>query len=193
MRAVVLGEVPWSLRVVDDWPEPSAGSGQVVVRVRGVGICGSDLALLSGHWRPPSLPWVPGHEAFGEIVERRPRRRPRPGRAAGDHRAELPVPRLPGVPVRAHLGLPATGVSLGFNAPGMLAERIAVPAEFAWPVPAAGATRTRCAPEPLTVALAAIRRSGIAAVGLPGAWSSGPARRAPALRRPWSPAGSRRT
>ena len=68
MRAVVLGETPWSLRVADGWPEPEPGSGQVVVRVRGVGICGSDLALVSGRRRPPAYPWVPGHEAFGEIV-----------------------------------------------------------------------------------------------------------------------------
>ena len=68
MRAVVLGNSPWSLEVVDGWPEPRAGSGQVVVRVLGVGICGSDLELLSGHRRPPAAPWVPGHEAFGEVV-----------------------------------------------------------------------------------------------------------------------------
>ncbi|MGC1567863.1 MAG: alcohol dehydrogenase catalytic domain-containing protein, partial [Trebonia sp.] len=68
MRAVVHDGRPWSLRVADDWPEPSAGSGQVVVRVLGVGICGSDLALLSGARRAPGYPWVPGHEAFGEVV-----------------------------------------------------------------------------------------------------------------------------
>ena len=64
----MLGSSPWSLRVTDDWPEPVAGSGQVIVRVGGVGICGSDLALLSGTRRAPRYPWVPGHEAFGEVV-----------------------------------------------------------------------------------------------------------------------------
>ena len=72
MRAAVLGENPWSLRIADDWPEPRPGSGQVIVRVLGVGVCGSDLALLSGHRRPPGLPWVPGHEAFGTIIEAGP-------------------------------------------------------------------------------------------------------------------------
>lgn len=68
VRAVVLGAAPWALRVADGRPEPAVGSGQVVVRVLGVGICGSDLALVSGARRPPCVPWVPGHEAFGEIV-----------------------------------------------------------------------------------------------------------------------------
>ena len=68
MRAVVLGDTPWSLRVADGWPEPELGSGQVMVRVRGVGICGSDLALISHARRAPAYPWVLGHEAFGEIV-----------------------------------------------------------------------------------------------------------------------------
>jgi hypothetical protein len=38
LRAVVLGDTPWSLRVADGWPEPELGSGQVMVRVGGVGI-----------------------------------------------------------------------------------------------------------------------------------------------------------
>ncbi len=68
VRAVVLGDTPWSLRVADGWPEPELGSGQVMVRVGGVGICGSDLALISHARRAPAYPWLLGHEAFGEIV-----------------------------------------------------------------------------------------------------------------------------
>jgi len=68
LRAVVLGDTPWSLRVADGWPEPGLGSGQLMVRVHGVGICGSDLALISHARRAPAYPWVLGHEAFGEVV-----------------------------------------------------------------------------------------------------------------------------
>ena len=39
-----------------------------VERVRGVGICGSDLSLISGARRAPAYPWIPGHAATGEIV-----------------------------------------------------------------------------------------------------------------------------
>lgn len=52
-------------------------------------------------------------------------------------------------------------VSIGFNAPGVLAERIAVPAEFAWPVPAGWTDADAVCAEPFTVARAAIRRSGV--------------------------------
>ena len=68
MRAVVLDAEPRTLRVVSDWPEPEPGPGEVLVRVRGVGICGSDLALHAGRRQPPSFPWVVGHETFGEIA-----------------------------------------------------------------------------------------------------------------------------
>jgi threonine dehydrogenase-like Zn-dependent dehydrogenase len=52
-------------------------------------------------------------------------------------------------------------VSLGYNAPGVLAERIAVPSEFGWAVPAGWADEDAVCAEPLTVALAAMRRAGV--------------------------------
>jgi 2-desacetyl-2-hydroxyethyl bacteriochlorophyllide A dehydrogenase len=160
VRAVVLEEFPGPLRVVDDWPEPQPGSGQVVVQVRGVGICGSDLALLGGHRPPPALPWVPGHESTGEIVAAGP--------GAGTGRIGQRVIIEPNF---ACLSCPACRagrssacphrVSIGFSAPGVLAERIAVPAEFAWPVPARWSDADAVCAEPFTVACAAIRRSGV--------------------------------
>jgi 2-desacetyl-2-hydroxyethyl bacteriochlorophyllide A dehydrogenase len=160
LRAALLAEDPWSLRVVDDWPEPQADSGQVVVAVRGVGVCGSDLALLSGHWRPPYRPWIPGHEAFGEIVAA--------GRGVGPERIGQRVAIEPNIPCSAcpacRSGLTSACPdrrSLGFSAPGTLAEKIAVPAEFAWEVPSDWSDEDAVCTEPLTVALAAIRRSGV--------------------------------
>jgi threonine dehydrogenase-like Zn-dependent dehydrogenase len=121
LRAVVLGDTPWSLRVADGWPEPELGSGQVMVRVQGVGICGSDLGLISGARRVPAHPWVLGHEAFGEVV------------AAGDGVAASRVgQRVVIEPNYPCLDCPAcrTGrtsmcpnrVLVGFTAPGLLAE-----------------------------------------------------------------------
>jgi threonine dehydrogenase-like Zn-dependent dehydrogenase len=158
VRAVVLGQSPWSLSVTEDWPEPSAGSGQVLVRVLGVGICGSDLALLSGERRLPSVPWVPGHEAFGEVV------------ATGEGveigrigqrvviEPNYPCSRCPACRA-GRTSMCPDRVAVGFSAPGMLAEVVAVPAAFAWPVPAHWADTDAVCAEPLTVALAAIERS----------------------------------
>lgn len=51
-------------------------------------------------------------------------------------------------------------VIVGFTAPGTLASLVAVPAPFAWPVPRDWADTDAVCVEPLTVAVAAIRRSG---------------------------------
>src|ERR687886_2993036 len=50
---------------------PAAGPGEVLVRVRAVGICGSDLEMVTGTRDPDyrRYPIVPGHEWAGEIVE----------------------------------------------------------------------------------------------------------------------------
>jgi threonine dehydrogenase-like Zn-dependent dehydrogenase len=159
LRAVALGSNPWSLRVTDDWPEPSAGSGQVVVRVLGVGICGSDLALLSGQRRAPAYPWVPGHEAFGEVTAT--------GDGVDPARVGERVAIEPNYPCMrcaacrsGRTSMCPDRVVVGFTASGTLASLVAVPARFAWPVPAGWADTDAVCAEPLTVALAAIRRSG---------------------------------
>lgn len=164
MRAAVLGTEPWSLRVADGWPDPSPEPGQLVVRVRGVGICGSDLALLSGARRPPARPWVPGHEAFGEVIA-----------TAADVDQARVGQRVVIEPNYPCLSCPAcrSGFTsrcpnraiVGFTAPGVLAEHIAVPARFAWPVPGAWSDADAVCAEPFAVALAAVRRSGISPGG----------------------------
>ena len=160
MRAVVLGDTPWSLRVADGWPEPELGSGQVMVRVRGVGICGSDLALISHARRAPAYPWVLGHEAFGEIVAAGP--------GADASRVGQRVVIEPNYPClrcpACRSGLTSMcpdRVLVGFTAPGLLAEYAAVPSAYAWPVPGRWSDGDAVCAEPLTVALAAIRRSGM--------------------------------
>jgi L-iditol 2-dehydrogenase len=69
MRALVLpapGE--FEIREV---PVPQPGPQEVLCRIRGVAICGSDPELvhggLAGYW-PPSYPFIPGHEWAGEVV-----------------------------------------------------------------------------------------------------------------------------
>lgn len=69
MRAAVLRD--WNRLEVEEVPTPQFGAGEVLVRVRACGICGTDLKLVSGgfagRW-PPSLPFIIGHEWAGEVI-----------------------------------------------------------------------------------------------------------------------------
>jgi 2-desacetyl-2-hydroxyethyl bacteriochlorophyllide A dehydrogenase len=162
VRAAVLEHMEGKLRIIDDWPEPTAGPGEVIVQVRGVGICGSDLALLGGRRRPPRLPWIPGHETIGDIVATGPGVAPE---RVGERVAvepNLPCLACP-VCLAGMTSACQRRIILGFNAPGTLAERIAVPGDFAWPVPADWTDADAVCAEPLAVAQAAIRRAGDAA------------------------------
>lgn len=58
---------PLKLKTV---PIPEPGRGQVLVRVRACGVCHTDLHARQGDWPyKPELPFVPGHEAVGEVVQ----------------------------------------------------------------------------------------------------------------------------
>ena len=65
MRAVVI-ESPGSARL-GTLAEPTLGEGEVLVRVRTVGFCGSDLNTFRGLNPLVSYPRVPGHEIAGTV------------------------------------------------------------------------------------------------------------------------------
>lgn len=48
-------------------PTPSPGVGEVLVRVRGSGVCATDVKILGGSGLPKELPTILGHEVAGEI------------------------------------------------------------------------------------------------------------------------------
>ncbi len=67
MRAAVITQFnqPWELKSL---PDPRPHAGQVLIRIRASGMCGTDLHVHHGHMglKPPI---VAGHEPVGEIVE----------------------------------------------------------------------------------------------------------------------------
>jgi alcohol dehydrogenase, propanol-preferring len=68
MRAMMLTEPrqPLQLR---DIPEPSIGSGQLLVRVNACAVCRTDLHIVDGELPRPKLPLIPGHEIIGRIEQ----------------------------------------------------------------------------------------------------------------------------
>jgi L-iditol 2-dehydrogenase len=111
---------------LEERPDPVAGAGELVVRVRACGLCGSDLM---DWYQEPRAPTVLGHEPAGEVI------------AAGEGAPPLPL----GGRVFVHHHVPCMTCDLcragrhtlcaRFRAtridPGGLAEMVRVPAENA--------------------------------------------------------------
>lgn len=70
MKAAVLRG--WNDLAVESIDIPQPGPGDVLVRVRACGLCGTDLKMVKGAFEargwPPSLPFVMGHEWSGEVA-----------------------------------------------------------------------------------------------------------------------------
>ena len=75
MRAVVVagGKGPASALHVSTVPRPTAGPGQVLIRVAGAGVNRPDIVQREGHYPPPpDAPDILGLEVAGEVVEAGP-------------------------------------------------------------------------------------------------------------------------
>lgn len=159
MRAVVLS-APGKVELVSDWPEPEPGPHDVVVAMRGVGLCGSDLSVFGGARSTPTLPWVMGHEGGGDII------------AVGEHVNGREVgQRVVIEPNYACLDCQqcrsgntsacAERGIVGINVPGLLAERVAAPARFTWPIDSNAPGELLATVEPFAVARSAVLSSGV--------------------------------
>lgn len=130
MKAIVFREgVQWAVEDVD---EPHAAPNEVVLRVLRTGVCGTDEHLLHGGFIA-KLPLIPGHEMVGEVVE------------AGSRVVGRPVGTRVVVDNATYCGRcgPCSNGeplfcenfhSLGCNAPGGFAERVAVRADKTYPI-----------------------------------------------------------
>lgn len=158
MRAITL--LGPGRAAVAEWPEPVCGPTDVVIQMRAVGLCGSDLSVYSGEATVPGYPWIIGHEGGGEIVA--------VGEGVSDRLVGQVVVIEPNICCSTCVACKAGATSscanrraLGITVPGIAAERVAVPAEFCWPVAESAKPVTLAAIEPYAVAGAAARRCGI--------------------------------
>ncbi|WP_336358797.1 NAD(P)-dependent alcohol dehydrogenase [Haloarcula sp. CGMCC 1.6347] len=162
MRTAVLVE-PNEFEL-EDRPRPSPGPDDVLVAVRDVGICGSDVHYYE-HGRIGDYvvedPLVLGHESAGEVVE--------VGENVTHHEPGDRVALEPGVPCRrcAHCkrGDYHLCESVRFMATpphdGAFTEYVSWPADFAYTLPESVSTAEGALCEPLSVGIHACRRGSV--------------------------------
>ena len=145
---------------VETHPAPRIGPGELLLRVLGCGLCGSDLAKLRG---PAPRPAVLGHEVVGEVAEA--------GEGAGGFRPGERVVVAHHVPCSTCHYCRRGSVSMcrAFKAsnldPGGFAEYVRVPAEnvrhVTFRVPAGMSDAVASFTEPLGCCVRAIRRAAV--------------------------------
>jgi L-iditol 2-dehydrogenase len=154
-------------------PEPKAG--EVRIRLKQIGICGSDVHLFQGH-RPLNYPHIIGHEGLGVIdkiganVD---------GREVGER--VVIEPNIPCQKCRyCQSGRGNICINkrvIGVNEAGCFAEYICLPSSFAWKVPPSVSDADAVTIEPTAVAYHALMSSqakagdtiaviGLGAIGL---------------------------
>jgi 2-desacetyl-2-hydroxyethyl bacteriochlorophyllide A dehydrogenase len=123
MKAVVC-ENPGELRLVER-PAPHPNEGEVLVRIRRIGLCGTDYHIFAGRHPYLAYPRVMGHELAGEIISAPSGSHFRPGQIVSIN------PYLScGVCVACRRGKPNACVTisvLGVHADGGMCELLSVP------------------------------------------------------------------
>lgn len=156
MKALALTS-PGTVNVIET-EIPTFGSNELLIKMLGVGICGSDLSVFEGHRKVPSYPWIMGHEGVGEIAGIGADVK---GRVIGEKVVIEPnycCFNCP--PCRAGVTSGCLNrVIVGMEVPGLLSEYAVVPDAFAWKAPDYLSLEELVCLEPLTVGVAAMRRT----------------------------------
>ncbi|MBV9712458.1 MAG: alcohol dehydrogenase catalytic domain-containing protein [Ktedonobacteraceae bacterium] len=159
MKAIVI-EGPGQVRLAD-MALPAPGPGEVLIRSRVVGICGSDVELYQGI-RPEGFycyPLVPGHEWSGEVATIGERVH---GLSGGD-RVVVEGILCCGTCPNCRVGLTnlceAGYDEIGFTRPGGLAEYVVVPARQVHVLPRDASFEQAALLEPTAVVAQAFLRS----------------------------------
>ena len=152
-------------------PRPVVPAGWALVKVAYNGICGTDLAILHGRHPRAGHGLIPGHEMSGWIEE--------PGESGLAVGALVVVEPLiscgeclscrgGNTHVCSRLGL------YGIDAPGAMADVVALPSHVLHAVPDSVDPRTAALAEPLAVAVHAVARSGMEAGDTVAVFGAGP-------------------
>ncbi|PYT79121.1 MAG: sorbitol dehydrogenase [Acidobacteria bacterium] len=142
---------------IETIPEPVATNGNILLKVRMVGLCGSDLNSFRGLNPLVSFPRIPGHEVCATVVQGAS------GLAEGTDVALSPYTSC-GQCASCRRGRPNAcqfNQTLGVQRDGALTEFIAMPPEKLYP--AKLTPKELCLVEPLTVGFHAVARGRVTA------------------------------
>ena len=157
MKAIVLDNPGHA--VVRDVPEPHpAGEDDLLLEVRYVGLCGSDLNSYRGRNPLVSFPRIPGHEVSAVVAETNPKR---PEWPAGTQVTLSPYSNCGTCAscLRGRHNACRNNQTLGVQRDGALCERIYVPASKLFRAPLS--LKELCLVEPLTVGFHAAARGNV--------------------------------
>ncbi|MBN2984527.1 MULTISPECIES: zinc-binding alcohol dehydrogenase family protein [Cohnella] len=144
-----------------DLPEPVRGEGEAIVRIRRVGICGTDMHAYKGNQPFFSYPRILGHELAGIVEEIGKNDK---GLVPGDQVSVIPYMHC-GACIACRRGRPNCCVDmkvLGVHIDGGMRERVALPVTHL--IRANGLTLDQAAVlEPLAIGAHAVRRSALEA------------------------------
>ncbi len=157
LAAVLVAPRRFELAEVDI---PPLGHDEVLVRIRRVGICGTDVHIFNGHYAADRLPLVPGHEFCGTVA------------AVGKDVRHL----VEGQPCVADINIGCgtcywcrrnevlncpTMTQLGIGRDGAFAEYVAVPARLVIPVPEDMPAELQALVEPVACVVRAARKARV--------------------------------
>ncbi len=141
MRAAVIGG--GRVRFVPDYPDPRPRQGEVLVRVKLVGICGTDLELLRGY---KGFSGVPGHEFVGVAQSGNYAEK----RVVGEINVGCGRCEFCGAGMKEHC---LRREVIGLTRDGAMAELVAIPEENLHPIPDEVPDEVAVFTEPLAAAL----------------------------------------
>lgn len=148
---------PHTLKRIDA-PIPKIKSNEVLLKVKSVGLCGTDLHIYGGGMNLPT-PLTMGHEFSGLIaaVGVAVKNFKKGDRVVGEHVISC------GKCYDCLLGKPnlcAQAKVIGLHLPGALAEYIAIPANLIYKIPSALSFEEAALIEPLSIAYYAVKKAG---------------------------------
>lgn len=162
MKALVLQD--FGQMVVEELPDPTAGTGEVLVSVLATGICGSDVHGYTGENGRRAPGQVMGHESVGKVAALGPGTEGA-GLAIGDTVTFNPVV-VPESAVKEYAGREQMCpdkyvIGVAQHVVASFAQLLTVPLRNVVALPAEMPVEYGALVEPLAVALHAVRRAGV--------------------------------